>query len=53
MNQKDHSFTCKKHRKGDCKQCWNFKKDITKNTKDAEKTAKLRKKEAGASNIQA
>lgn len=26
INQKDHTFQCKKHKKCDCKQCYNFKK---------------------------
>ncbi|WOO79358.1 uncharacterized protein LOC62_02G002882 [Vanrija pseudolonga] len=42
-NAKDNSYVCKAHANNECKQCFNWKKSITKLHKEAKKNAKAEK----------
>ncbi|GAA6056900.1 hypothetical protein JCM3770_001316 [Rhodotorula araucariae] len=48
---KDGEPQCKKHKKTDCGQCFNFKKQIMKLTKEGQKRAKTEAKNNPISNL--
>ena len=50
-NAKDQSIVCKAHANHDCKQCFNWKKTISKLHKEGKKNAKKNKDKGGFSNF--